>query len=225
MTRSQATALVLAVLSIAALLLPLPSTGGGSTTYPWPTNWSLGGLASWSQPLIASGAALPATSAADTGDLFITVDGATATLYRMQGGAWATMSSGTGGSGGTTDHAAPSNLGYAAAGHTGFASSTSITDVRAEAATVSASLTSHIADTTDPHGATETITSSILVGSGTQDTYLERSGTGTMTLASYARILPTTATPTDIVASGTLWYDANVGALKCYDGSTWHALW
>lgn len=163
--------------------------GAGSDIYPWPTNWSLGGLASWSAPITASGAALPAVGSASAGDHFIVDDGASATQYRLIGGAWVAIS------GGST------------------------------AVDSSASLTAHIASQTDPHGASMTLTVGLTVGSGTSDTYLERTGTGTITLASYARILPTTATPSEIVATGTIWYDENVNKLKVYDGTSWNECW
>lgn len=184
--------------------------GAGSVTYPWPTNWSLGGLASWSQPLIASGTVLPSAGNGSAGDLYILIDGATMTWYRHDGSDFKAMAGGSGG-GGTTDHSALTNLAYADAGHTGFASTTTVTD--------------HMADTTDPHGATPEFSGGLVLGAGTPDATITRTATSTLTLASYTVIAPTAATPTATIATGTLWYDSNVNKLKCYDGSAWQALW
>lgn len=184
--------------------------GAGSVTYPWPTNWSLGGLASWSQPLVASGTVLPSAGNGSAGDLYILIDGATMTWYRHDGSDFKTMAGGSGG-GGTTDHAALTHLAYADAGHTGFASTTTVTN--------------HMADTTDPHGATPEFSGGLILGSGTPDATITRTATSTLTLASYTVLVPTAATPTATIATGTLWYDSNVNKLKCYDGSAWQALW
>jgi len=216
MNRNHSAVFVLAVLAVAMLFLPLPGSGGGSTTYPWPTNWSLGGLASWSQPLIASGTSLPATSTADTGDLYVLVDGATATLYRLTAGAWTTMSAGTSGSTGTDGVSTDTVVAYIA---------TETADRTAAVATVAGDLTNHAADSTDPHTATMTVSSSVKVGSGTEDTYIERSGTGTVTIGSYTCLIPEAATPTGDIATGTHWYDSNTNKERVYDGSAWNDLW
>jgi hypothetical protein len=52
-----------------------------------------------------------------------------------------------------------------------------------------------------------------------------RFATGTVGIASYAYLTPITATPTGDIATGTLWYDANVNKLKVYDGANWQGLW
>ena len=203
--------LILAVLLVVALS---PLWGGGSGLYPWPTNWSFGGVASWSQPLIASGAALPAVGSGAAGDLFHLVDAASWTAYRHDGSGWVQqVASGSGGGGaGTTNHAGLSNLAFADSGHTGFASEPALND--------------HIADQVDPHGASTTFRERVTVGSGTADAFLWRIATGTVGIASYAALPAETATPP--VASGVmvLWNDANTGKLRVHDGdNTWHDLW
>lgn len=85
----------------------------------------------------------------------------------------------------------------------------------------SASLTAHIADWDDPHGATETITVGLTLGSGTADASIERTATGTLMISSYTVIAPEAATPSATIATGTLWYDSNTNRLRCYDGSGW----
>lgn len=109
----------------------------GSELYPWPTDWSPGKLASWSQPLIASGTALPPVASASIGDLFFIHNDEWGTaplnfdsvLYirRDIHTAWngnpiiSTWTVLTGGSGGTTDHSGLTNLAFDDAAHTGFA--------------------------------------------------------------------------------------------------------
>lgn len=193
----------------AALMAALAAPSDASDVYPWPTNWSFGGIASWSQPRIASGAALPADADGDAGDLYILIDGASQTWYRHDGASFTSMT-GSGG-GGTTDHSALDNLAYADSGHTGFASTTTVTN--------------HIDDTTDPHGSAMSVSGSLTVGNGTSDATITRTATSTLTLASYTVIMPTAATPTATIATGTLWYDSNVNKLKCYDGSAWQGVW
>lgn len=159
----------------------------GALAQSTPATWTLQGVAEWSQKRIASGSALPATSSYSVGDLF-TVTSDPPILYRLQSGAWATMTGSV--SGGASD----------------------------------ASLTAHIADQVDPHGATETISVSLQIGSGTPDTFFFRFATGTIGLATFVYIPPTSATPTS-PASFTLWGDSNTGKLRCYDGSAWQNLW
>lgn len=75
---------------------PAVSHATGSTLYPWPTNWSLGGLASWAQPLLASGT-LPAAATANVGEIFLDVSVATApALYVKIGSAWVLIAGGSG---------------------------------------------------------------------------------------------------------------------------------
>lgn len=95
----------------------------------------------------------------------------------------------------------------------------------AVSSTGSTALTAHVAENTDAHGATETITVSLQVGSGTADTTVSRSASGTVKIASYTVITPETATPTDSLATGTLWYDSNTNKLRCYDGASWNDCW
>jgi hypothetical protein len=88
---------LLAVVLIAALM---PIWAGGSDIYPWPTNYSLGGLASWSQPLLASGSSVPLVASLTIGDLYVVSDAASWTLYRRTGSTMIQMvASGTGGGG------------------------------------------------------------------------------------------------------------------------------
>lgn len=81
----------------------------GSTLYPWPSDHSFDGLASWSQPRIASGITNPNTASAETGDLFLNI--ATPTepiLLILQDGAWQPLSAaGTVGATGATGLTGP----------------------------------------------------------------------------------------------------------------------
>ncbi len=89
-----------------------------------------------------------------------------------------------------------------------------------------ASLSAHISDQTDPHGASMTVSESIAVGTGdAEDAYISRLATGVVMIASYSYLPPTSATPSADIATGTIWYDSNVNKLKCYDGSAWQDLW
>lgn len=133
-----------------------------------PVQWSLAGLASWAQPLIASGAALPATSTYSTGELFMVFDTASGTIYRLTGGAWTpTGGTGTGGTG-TTVHSELTNLDFDSSGHTGFASSGAVVDAVSGLATsgaiteavaglatsgaVTEAVNTHAETTENPHG-------------------------------------------------------------------------
>lgn len=121
------------ILILALIAICLPSF---AARIP-PSEWSLRGLASWSQPLTASGAALPGLASFIPGDLFMTYGTgmASPTLYRLASGAasitWEVV--GDGGSAGVTDHSALSELDFASSGHTGF-------EVEGAAASVSASV-------------------------------------------------------------------------------------
>lgn len=88
-----------------------------------------------------------------------------------------------------------------------------------------ASMTAHIDDTIDPHGSAMSVTESMSVGSGAEDSYIYRVATGVIGIASYACIMPQAATPSADIATGTLWYDSNTNKLRCYDGSTWQDMW
>ena len=222
------------------------------TTATAPTNLSLRGIAEWATVggHISSGTgALPAAGA--EGARYVDLSTPSAPLeYLSVGGAWHAIS-GTGGGGGTTDHSALSNLGYSSSGHTGFAASadipnnasftlaslsekafSSLDDVPntiagyglTDAASTTA-LTDHTGDSTDPHGANMRVSESVTVGSGTGDAYVYRVATGVVGIASYGYIMPQAATPSAIIATGTLWMDSNENKLKCYDGSAWHSLW
>lgn len=159
----------------------------GAFAQATPATWTLQGVAEWSQKRIASGSALPAVASYSTGDLF-TITSTPPVLYRLQGGAWATMTGSV--SGGASD----------------------------------ASLTAHIADQTDPHGATMSVSVSVQIGSGPRDAVVTRVATGVVGIASYGHILPMTATPTS-PATFTVWGDANTGKVRVFDGSTWQNLW
>jgi len=86
-------------------------------------------------------------------------------------------------------------------------------------------LNNHIASKTDPHGASETITSTLTIGSGLADTDIYRVGTGTVAIASFVCILPMAATPTGVIATGTHFYDASDNTEKVWNGSAWKSLW
>jgi len=73
---------------VAVIIIFIVSSLGASDIYPTLTNRSWNGVASWAQPVIASGAALPAVGSAATGDLFILAT-TSPLLYRLQSGAWA----------------------------------------------------------------------------------------------------------------------------------------
>lgn len=193
------------------VLIPVVAVySGGSTLYPWPTNWSFYGLASWSMPLVASGTSLPADANAHPGDLFInTATAAAPTLWRRGASTWVLMSGASSGSG-VSSHSALTQLDFASSGHTGFAAA--------------ATLTAHMAEQTNPHGASMTLREKLTVGSGTADAEVYRLATGVIGIASYGHILPLTATPTS-PATGTLWYDSNTNKAKIYDGAAWQALW
>jgi len=98
-------------------------------------------------------------------------------------------------------------------------------DIDLSAYALDASMTAHINDQADPHGATMTVSEVLNIGDGTEtDTYIERYATSTAMIASYVLIPPTAATPTATIATGTLWYDSNENKLKVYTGSEWAAL-
>lgn len=159
----------------------------GAFAQATPATWTLQGVSVWAQKRIASGSALPAVASYSTGDFF-TVTSAPPVLYRLQGGAWATMTGSV--AGGASD----------------------------------ASLTAHIADGLDPHGATMGISLWLQVGSGPMDARVSRVATGVVGIASYGYIVPMLATPTN-PATGTLWYDENTNKLKAFDGAAWNAFW
>lgn len=102
----------------------------GSTMYPWPTDWSPGSLASWSQPLIASGSALPSPAIASTGDLiFLYDEPRTATgsgIWRRDTvdsvATWVQVG-GPATDQGVKNHSGLTELDYNSSGHTGFANS------------------------------------------------------------------------------------------------------
>ena len=67
-------------------LLLVSSSCFGSDLYPSNFGRSWSGIASWSQPRIASGTSLPPVASASVGDLFIDYSIATSpTLYRLEG--------------------------------------------------------------------------------------------------------------------------------------------
>lgn len=89
----------------AVFFLLLASIAIASDLYPPfgsnPEDYSFDGVASWSHPRIASGTALPATSSAEMGDMFLYYTPGTSaiTLYRMGEGEWCALSGGSGGGG------------------------------------------------------------------------------------------------------------------------------
>ena len=86
----------------------------------------------------------------------------------------------------------------------------------------SASVTQHIAKTTDPHGADEVITNSLTMGTN-PDASIKRSATGTVMIASYVAVPAETAPPIPASNAATLWYDG--ASLKVSDGTNWHEIW
>lgn len=153
------------------LLVPLVAAySGGSTLYPWPSDFSFYGLASWSQPLVASGTALPADANAHPGDLFINTATSTApTLWRRGTTTWHLMSGASTSGDGVSTHSLLIGLSFADSGHTGFNSA--------------ASHTLHLEDQTDPHGASMTVSEKVTIGSGTPDCDIYRVATGVIGLA------------------------------------------
>jgi len=203
---------LLPVVILISCLATFPLCGGGSDLYPWPTNWSLGGLASWSLPIIASSAALPPVASGSIGEFFIVTDAASWTLYRNDGTDWVQLVASGTGSGGTSDHSALSNLGFTESAHTGFASESALTD--------------HIASQTDPHGASMTVSEGLTIGSGTADTFISRYATGTAMISYYIAIPYELATPTPASGVFTIWGDENTGKVRIHDGdATWRDLW
>jgi hypothetical protein len=189
---------------LAAITAGLALLAVAAGAAPPPPRWTLQALASWSQPLIASGSALPSVASFSDGDLFMVYDTASGSMYRLTSGAWKPAGGGSGGSG-TSDHAALSNLPFASSGHTGFASE--------------AAMAGHVASATDPHGASMTITQRLNVGAGPHDASIQRTATGTITIASYVVIAPDVASPT-APATGTLWVDG-AAVVRIYDGAQW----
>jgi len=203
-----------------------------------PANLSLKGIADWAivGGHISSGTGvLPAVGA--VGERYVDLSTPTAPIeYRSDGSNWR-MISGGGGSG-TSDHAGLLNLDFAGSGHTGFAASSDLDDYQPVASmagylvdadldpyALDASVTEHINDQIDPHGATMTVSEVLNIGDGTEtDTYIERYATSTAMIASYVLIPPTAATPTATIATGTLWYDSNENKLKVYTGAAWESL-
>jgi hypothetical protein len=78
---------VLFMLALGAAFLALISQLEAA---PRPSQWSLAGVASWAQPLTASGTELPTLPNASytIGDLFIKYDSASGTIFRASGSAW-----------------------------------------------------------------------------------------------------------------------------------------
>lgn len=109
-----------------------------------------------------------------------------------------------------TDHSALNNKDFASSGHTGFASSTALS-------ATDATLSAHLSDQTDPHGATESLSLGLTLGTGTADAFLDRIATGTLQVATWARVIPSVASPTN-PATGTIWQDAS-GVYRVYDGN------
>lgn len=190
---------------------------------PRPAQWSLAGVASWAQPLTASGTALPAVGSYTAGDLFAVYDPASWTIFRLSTGSeWIQLvASGTGGTGsGVTAHSELDELAFADSGHTGFASESAVDAVDAALATVAADLSAHAADETDPHGDHPTYTDGLTLGAGTATGTIANIGTATVQISSYTRIVPETATPTGAL-DGTIWYDENTKKFRGMADGTW----
>ena len=79
----------LVALPLLAIIIAIATSQASAGIYSWPTNWSLGGIASWSQPLIASGTTLPNDASGTAGDLFMLDDTASQTWYRHNGSGFA----------------------------------------------------------------------------------------------------------------------------------------
>lgn len=200
------------VLMVVAIILfsAYQINASGSTGYPWPTDFSPGSIASWAQPLTASGSALPTYTDYYVGEWYVNLATAgSPSLWRRGATSWEMMA-GAGSSGGVSSHSLLTQLDYNSAGHTGFVSTSA--------------LLLHTASQTDPHGASMTVTEGITVGSGSVDAFAYRSATGTLTIASCAALIPMAATPTGDIATSTLWYDSNLNKLRCFDGTAWQNL-
>ncbi len=210
------TVFMIAVIAIAA----------AATAATPPANLSLKGIADWAivGGHISSGTgALPAVGAA--GERYTDISTPTSPVdYRSDGSAWRVISGGSGGTG-TSDHAALSNLDYAGSGHTGFAAASDLGDYQPVASmadyALDSNLDAHTADQTDPHGASMTVSQSLVVGSGTaEDVYYERISTGVARIASFV-VVPPEATAPASLATGTLWFNSGTGKLCVYTGSAW----
>jgi hypothetical protein len=190
-----------------------------------PSDLSIRGIVDWAQVggHIASGTgALPAV--ASEGARYTDLSTPSAPIeYRSNGSSWVAIS-GAGGTGSaTTDHAALTNLDFSSSGHTGFASSGALAAIDGRVSADEASLSAHVDNQTDPHGASMTISQDLFIGSGTADAFISRSATGTITIATWARIVPSVASPT-IPATGTIWQDAS-GCYRIYDShGSWSAI-
>lgn len=131
--------------NILVLFLLACSIVGASELYPPNTDHSFDGLASWSQPRLASGSVTPPVASAADGDIFINIATPSQTVLQIKlNNAWRDILGGgegtpgatgpqgiqgdpgpigaTGSTGlpGTTVHNALSDLDYANSGHTGF---------------------------------------------------------------------------------------------------------
>ena len=204
---------------IIALFLAIASTASAA-----PSFWSFGDILDFITigGHIASGVgALPAVASAGTRYTDLSV--ATAPVdYRSNGSSWVLVS-------GVSTHSYLTGLDFAGSGHTGFASagaiiavdgrvdevSASMTDMIARVASAESDIAGHMADQVDPHGASQTISESLTIGSGTADTFFRRYATGVAEIATWAVIAPSTASPTS-PATGTLWNDPAAG-IKVWD--------
>lgn len=193
---------------------------------PRPAQMTPAGVASWAQPLTASGTALPSTASYTVGDLFIVYDTASFTTFRLgSGSVWlplvASGSAGTGGEGsGIATHSELAGLGFDESGHTGFASESAVTELDAALATVAADLQAHEDDEVDPHGNAPHYTSSVTIGSGTATGTIANIGTSTVQIEKYLRLPPTTATPSGAL-DGTIWYDQNTQKFRALVDGAW----
>ena len=163
-------------------------------SYSVPSPISAYDVARWANRggFIASGTAAPSAVASE-GALYVDNTVATQpTLYRYGSGAWHIVAGG--GAGGVATHSELAGLSFADSGHTGFASEAALL---AHIATYGL----HVADQSDPHGATMTISQELTIGDpeATQTAYIDSPSAGLLRLASDVRVVGT-LTP----ASGTV---------------------
>jgi hypothetical protein len=140
------------ILAMALIGLFLGWAAGAFAAHDGPKEWSLRGLASWSQPLTASGSSLPGIASFTVGDFFLKWEEATTTteLYRLSSGTatitWNIVGGASGGGAPPAGVSTDTLVAYIA---------TETSDrIAGDAAiaTVAQDLSSHVASSTDPHG-------------------------------------------------------------------------
>lgn len=188
-------------------------------SYSVPSPISAYDVARWASRggFIASGTAAPSAVASE-GALYVDNTVATQpTLYRYGSGAWHIVAGG--GAGGVATHSELAGLSFADSGHTGFASEAALL---AHIATYGL----HVADQSDPHGATMTVSQGLTIGdpTATDSAYIDSPATGVVRIASYIQLIFATETPAISSKGVTLWADNASKCVYLHDGSNWSNL-